>query len=133
MVTPKRAQPLRHRSAAEFGRPNDQGVLQHPPLFEVLEQPGDRTVHDGCLVVVVADDVLVADEDAGVVVLLDYQAKARVTKTFAPVYPAELWRAGVTGTARLLAVITPQGSVAQLQPLEGLPALIDSGTTAASQ
>ena len=31
-------------SATELGRPDDERVVEHPPAFEILEEPRDRLI-----------------------------------------------------------------------------------------
>src|SRR5690606_14056994 len=39
------AGPLPHRRAAELATPDDQGVVEHPPLVQVFDQGGARLVN----------------------------------------------------------------------------------------
>jgi hypothetical protein len=58
MVTPLRAL-LKRGHATELGRPDDQGVIEHSPRFEVNEQPGGRPVEDRSVPVVIRLDPFV--------------------------------------------------------------------------
>ena len=51
--------PLDHRRAAELATPDHQGVLEHPALLEVLDQPGARPVGVLAVLLEVLDEVAV--------------------------------------------------------------------------
>ena len=51
---------MRYRTAAEFGRPDDERVVEHAAVFEILDERRDGAVHRRCLRVVVLPHVLVA-------------------------------------------------------------------------
>src|ERR1051326_348157 len=51
---------LRDRCAAKFRRPQNEGVLQQAARLEILQQSGQRLVHDGGLFGVILDDILVS-------------------------------------------------------------------------
>src|SRR6185369_13209160 len=60
MIATGRINALRGRAATKLRCPDYERVVQQASLFEVLDQPGDRLIHYGGLVVVVFLEVLVA-------------------------------------------------------------------------
>src|SRR5438105_11602042 len=59
MVAPIVASPLHHRGAAKFAAPDDEGVLQHAALLEVLDERGAGFVGVLAVLFEVADEVAV--------------------------------------------------------------------------
>jgi TonB family protein len=57
----------------------------------------------------------------------------KVKTKVAPVYPAQARSKGIQGTVRLHVVITVTGTVTQVQPVTGDPALVRSATEAVKQ
>ena len=48
MFSPRRIRCVVERRPAKFGCPNDQDIVQHPLLFQVLKQTGNRLIHLRC-------------------------------------------------------------------------------------
>src|SRR5579862_9510137 len=60
VVAARLANPLRERSPAEFGRPEDQRIIQQAALLEIHDQTGRRPVHRRRLLGVVFNDVFMS-------------------------------------------------------------------------
>ena len=60
MVASRGIDALGRRAPAEFGGPDEEGVLQHAPLLEVVDQGGHGSVHGGGLGIMVFAKIFVS-------------------------------------------------------------------------
>jgi periplasmic protein TonB len=57
----------------------------------------------------------------------------KVLRKVNPVYPAIAKQMGLAGTVRVVAVVTPDGSVKKVEPVGGSPLLVQAAASAISQ
>ena len=61
------------------------------------------------------------------------ESRRRIVRKVAPDYPLAAKKMGLGGTVRVVAVVSPDGSVRKVEPVGGSPILVQAAETAITQ